>query len=75
MDKFWKYVCPWAWVGGLMLSFDIVLLVLLLMTFPFVEAGTASYYVSLISFGIIGATGIALVVAIRGCRRYQRHKT
>ena len=64
-------MAPWLPAFGLMLAIDIVLLVLLLMSFPFVQPQSASYYLSLITLGIIVFMFVALALVIRGCRRFQ----
>lgn len=53
----------------LLFGVSIVLLVLLVLTFPFVEPGSGAYVTSVLSGGLLLVTLVGSAVVIRVCRR------
>lgn len=68
IDDVWEVLCAGVPLLGVLFALNVVLLVALVGIFPFVEAGSPSYYVSIFSFVLIGCSIIGIVVVIRKCR-------
>lgn len=71
LEEFWETVCPYLWFFRFVFMISVMLLVLQLFTVPFVEAGTATYYVSAITIVILTASLVGTGVVIRKCRALQ----
>ena len=67
-------ICEIRWIGVELLIIDVVLLVLLFWSFLYLEPGTPTYYIGLLSFGIIGATLLGGGVLIYKCNQIQKEK-
>jgi hypothetical protein len=51
-------------VWTILFAINVVLLVLLALSVPYVEPGTATYTITLLSFGIIGVSLVGLAVVL-----------
>lgn len=67
-------ICEIRWIGVELLVIDVVLLVLLLWSFLHLEAGSPTYYIALLSFGIIVATLLGGGALLYKCRQLQQEK-
>lgn len=67
-------VCGMRWIGVELLVIDVVLLVLLLWSFLSLEAGSSTYYVALLSLGIIAATLLGGGALMYKCHQLQQEK-
>ena len=70
-ERFWEIVCAALPAFVLLFAFDVVLFVLLALSFPFVERGSDTYYVALLSAGLLTVLLVGSVAVIRGCRRRE----
>jgi hypothetical protein len=59
LDEFFETVCQHRRLARPVFVINATLFVLLLLVFPFVEPGSSTYYVSLVSFFVIGVTLLA----------------
>lgn len=69
-----EQICDMRWIGVELLTIDIVLLVLLLWSFLSLEPGTSTYYVALLSFGIIIGTLLAGGALVYKCNQIRQEK-
>lgn len=67
-DEIWGVLCAGLPLLAVLFALNVVLLTALVLTFPFVERGSSSYYVSVASFAIIGTSLVGIGVVIRKCR-------
>lgn len=67
-------ICGLRWIGVELLVIDVVLLVLLLWSFLYLEPGSPTYYIGLLSFGIIVATLLSGGALLYKCHQLQREK-
>lgn len=67
-------VCGMRWIGVELLVIDVVLLVLLLWSLLSLEAGSSTYYVALLSLGIIVATLLGGGALMYKCHQLQQKK-
>lgn len=67
-------ICEIRWIGVELLIIDVVLLVLLLWSFLYLEPGSPTYYIALLSFGIIVATLLGGGALLYKCRQIQEEK-
>lgn len=67
-EDFWDLVCAALPMLGVLFALNVVLLVMLLFTVPFLEWGSSSFYVSVMSFLVIGTSLVGIVAVIRKCR-------
>lgn len=67
-DRFWETLCPHLGMFSGMFLLSAVFLVLQLLSLPFVEAGTATYYVSAITIGVLALSLAGTGIVIRKCR-------
>lgn len=67
-DEIWDVLCAGLPLLAVLFALNVVLLLALVLTFPFVESGTSSYYVSVASFAIIGTSLVGISAVIRKCR-------
>lgn len=72
--EFLDHVCKFRRLAAPLFAIDVTLFVLLLAVFPFLEQGSATYYVSLLSFAIIGGTIVAWIGLEYVCRQRDREK-
>lgn len=70
-EAFWETLCPYLGFFSFMFMISVVLLVLQLFTVPFVEAGTATYYISVVTIVVLTASLVGTGVVIRKCRAIQ----
>lgn len=68
-------ICELRWMGVNLLIIDVVLLFLLVITFPFVRPGSASYFVSLLSAGIILVTLGVFGAVVLKCYRLEQGRS
>lgn len=66
--RFWEIVCGMYPAVVLLFGMNATLLVLLVITFPFVDPNSASYYASLLAGAILVTSLAALAWIIRICR-------
>lgn len=69
-----EQICEIRWIGVELLIIDVVLLVLLLWSFLYLEPGTPTYYIALLSFGLIVATLLCGGALIYKCRQIQQRR-
>lgn len=74
LREFFEQVCNYRRMARPVFVINATLFVLLLLVFPFVEPGSSTYYVSLVSFGIIGATLLAWGGLEYKCRQIERRR-
>lgn len=67
-------ICEIRWIGVELLIIDVVLLVLLLWSFLYLEQGSSTYYIALLSFGIIVSTLLGGGALLYKCNQIQREK-
>lgn len=67
-------ICDVRWIGIELLIIDVVLLVLLLWSFPVLDPGTATYYVALLSFVLIGSTLLGGGALVYKCNKIKQKK-
>lgn len=67
-DELWDVLCAGLPLLAVLFALNVVLLTALVLVFPFVERGTSSYYLSVASFAIIGASLVGIGAVIRKCR-------
>lgn len=67
-EDFWDIICAALPMLGVLFALNVVLLATLVLTVPFLERGSASYYVSIMSFLVIGTSLVGIVAVIRTCR-------
>lgn len=70
-DDIWEFLCAGLPLMGVLFALNVVLLILLIVIFPFTEQGSGSYYVSIASFAVIGASLVGIVAVIRKCRSLE----
>lgn len=68
-EEFWISVCTFRSVFQVMFTVCIVFLVMLVAVAFVVDAGTASYYITVISIGIDAALAIATGYIVRTCSK------
>lgn len=71
-EEVFESVCEFQWMATPLFVIDLTLLALLLVVFPFIERGSATYYVALLSIGIIGGTLLVWGGLKYECRRFER---
>lgn len=74
IDDILEEVCPLQRQATPLFILDLALLVMLLAVFPFVERGSATFYVSLLSFVIIGSTLLVWLGLKYKCRKLEDEK-
>jgi asparagine N-glycosylation enzyme membrane subunit Stt3 len=74
LDEFFETVCQHRRLARPVFVINATLFVLLLLVFPFVEPGSSTYYVSLVSVGVIGVTLLAWGGLEYKCRQFEREK-
>lgn len=72
---FLEEVCKFQRMALPLFVINVTLFVLLLAIFPFIERGSATYYVSLLSFTVIGGTLLLWGALIYKCRQLERNKS
>ena len=73
-ERVLERICEIRWLGVELLVIDVVLLVLLLWSFLYLEAGSPTYYIALLSFGVIVATLLGGGALLYKCRQLQQEK-
>lgn len=73
-ETFLDKVCPWEWAFGLIFMLNVVLLVLLGLTYYVGSPSTQSTVVSAMALVFILATLIILAPLIRFCRSREKHE-
>lgn len=71
-DRFWEVLCPHVEVFTGLFLLSVVLLVLQLLSLPFVETDTATYYVSVITIVVLALSIVGTGVVVRKCRGVTR---
>jgi hypothetical protein len=72
LREFFEQVCRYRRMARPVFLINATLFALLLLVFPFVEPGSSTYYVSLVSFGVIGVTLLAWGGLEYKCRQFER---
>lgn len=74
-NDFLEEICKVEQMARPLFAINLTLLLLLLVVFPFIERGSATYYVSLLSFAVIGGTLLLWGGLIYKCRKFERNKS
>ena len=67
-------ICKMRWIGVELLVVDVVLLVLLLWSFLYLEPESPTYYIAIVSFILIVATLLGGGALVYKCNQLQREK-
>lgn len=70
-DAFWETLCPYVGYFSLMFMLSVVLLVMQLLTVPFIEAGTATAYISAVTVTLLAVSAAGTGIVVRKCRALQ----
>lgn len=70
-ERFWEFMCAALPAFVVLFAFDIVLCVLLAFSIPFIEPGSDTYYIALLSGGLLAFLFVSCVLVIRECRRRE----
>ncbi|WP_247004506.1 hypothetical protein [Halosolutus gelatinilyticus] len=73
-ERILERICEIRWIGVELLIIDAILLLLLLWSFLYVEPGTSTYYVALLSLGLIVATLLGGGALVYRCNQIQEKK-
>lgn len=72
--SFWPLACQAMPVVRILLVVEFVFVILLAVAFPNLSPSSPAYYVSVLSFGVIGVTVAGLVFVYWKCLDYQRRR-
>lgn len=67
-QRLWSWICEALVFWTMLFGICTVLLVLVLLTLPFVDSGSPEFYVSILSLILIFATLAICVYVVRRCR-------
>lgn len=67
-NQFWETLCPHVDIFSGLFLLSVVFFVLQLFSLPFVETDTATYYVSLITIGVLTLSIVGTGIVVRKCR-------
>jgi hypothetical protein len=67
-------ICEMRFIGVELLIIDVVLLVLLLWSFLYLEPGSPTYFIAILSFGLIVVTLLGGGALIYKCNQIQQQK-
>lgn len=70
-ESFWDVICAALPAFVLLFVLDIVLITFLAVSALFVEPGSAAYYASLLSGGLLAIPFVGSVYVIRRCRKRE----
>lgn len=73
-ENFWDLACDMIQLWRLLLVFVVVLFAMLGLSFPFVEHGSDSYYISVISIAILLPMLISSLYVLRRCSMRNRRQ-
>lgn len=66
-DEFWETMCAWVLFHRIIFYLSVAVLSLVVVTFLFVEVGTATYYVAIFTLVIVAPAALGSGYVIRKC--------
>lgn len=71
-DRFWDHICDQLYAYQITFSLAVLLLILLLISVPFLEWGSDSFAVTLMTLPVLGVLLLGNAFVIRTCRKRER---
>lgn len=70
-DSFWNIVCDFQHILHVFIVLDVILLVLLTLSLPFLEWGTGASVIAVVNFVVLFSTLAAMTLFFKKCESYN----